>query len=291
MRDYSVTITKGIAIILMVMGHARCPEFINNYLGMMRMPIFFMMSGYCFKDKYLFDAKSYSLKRVTGIYLPYIKWSLFFLLFHNIFFRCNIINGIYGFRGNVSALYSGRDFLIHAERIIMTMSGEESMVGGFWFLKSLFVGSFIFYFTRKYIKNSIFAYFVLLALTTILSYLQIQIPHFGIGSRDFFAASFIMFGHLYKQKGWKWEYNIGGNVFSLVLIGIGTLLWKTSMLSYEYWQVIPYAFTSILGCSVIFHISHLLARNIENTSQPPLLSYALEQEPLTVNKHQLLGGG
>ena len=41
MRDLSVSIAKGIAIILMVMGHAGCPDTMNRCLGMMHMPLFF----------------------------------------------------------------------------------------------------------------------------------------------------------------------------------------------------------------------------------------------------------
>ena len=63
MRDNSISIAKGIAIILMVLGHAQCPELLNRYLSMMRMPLFFFMSGYCFKIKYMDDGRGY-LKNV-----------------------------------------------------------------------------------------------------------------------------------------------------------------------------------------------------------------------------------
>ena len=129
MRDNSVTIAKGIAIMLMVLGHAECPSYLNTYLGMLRMPLFFFMSGYCFKEKYLDDARSYLKKRVTGIYWPYLKWSLFFLLIHNICFYTNIYSDEYGFLGKTSVLYSSPDFLSHAISIVTKMSGHEQLVG------------------------------------------------------------------------------------------------------------------------------------------------------------------
>lgn len=49
MRNNSVTISKGIAIILMVIGYAGLPQSFNQYLVMVRIPLFFILSGYCFK--------------------------------------------------------------------------------------------------------------------------------------------------------------------------------------------------------------------------------------------------
>lgn len=94
-RNNAVTIAKAIAIILMVMGHSKCPVIINNMLDLIRMPLFFIMSGYCFKDKYLANSVSYLKKRIKGIYLPYIKWSLFFLFIHNTLYTLNIYNNLF----------------------------------------------------------------------------------------------------------------------------------------------------------------------------------------------------
>lgn len=72
-RNNAVTIAKAIAIILMVMGHSKCPIVINHMLDLFLMPLFFIMSGYCFKDKYLTDGIGFIKQRIKGIYLPYIK--------------------------------------------------------------------------------------------------------------------------------------------------------------------------------------------------------------------------
>ena len=67
-RNHSVTIAKAIAIVLMVMGHAGIPQWANHFISMMHMPLFFFMSGYCFKKAYLFDAKKWLQKRFLGVY-------------------------------------------------------------------------------------------------------------------------------------------------------------------------------------------------------------------------------
>lgn len=155
MRDNSVSIAKAFAIMLMVLAHTWFMDMGNKWINMFHMPLFFFMAGYCFKDKYLTDIKSFAIKRVTGLYKPFVKWSLVFLVLHNVFYNLNIYNSDYGFRGNVSHIYSLTDFAKHAIMIVTSMSGSEQLLGGYWFLKSLFVGSFIAYFFIRYVKNSI----------------------------------------------------------------------------------------------------------------------------------------
>ena len=111
LRNDAVSIAKGIAIILMVMAHTQCPFWLWSYIHMFHMPLFFFFSGYCFKATYLDDPYSFCKRRIRGLYLPYVKWGLVFLLLHNVFFYLNIYNKEYGFRGEVSHLYNIKEFL------------------------------------------------------------------------------------------------------------------------------------------------------------------------------------
>lgn len=153
LRDESVTIAKGLAIILMVMAHARCPQIIQMFINMFHMPLFFFFSGYCFKEYYLDDWRSFFVKRVTGVYVPYVKWGLLFLVLHNVFFYLNLYNGEYGFRGNVSHLYSVREVLINTLYVSTRLTDAEQLLGGYWFLHTLFFSSFIFYIVIKIFKK------------------------------------------------------------------------------------------------------------------------------------------
>ena len=102
MRDDSVSIAKAFAIMLMVLAHTWFMDMGNKWINMFHMPLFFFMAGYCFEDKYLTDFKSFAIKRVTGLYKPFVKWSLVFLVLHNVFFYLNIYNCDYGFSLNIS---------------------------------------------------------------------------------------------------------------------------------------------------------------------------------------------
>lgn len=61
-RNNAVTKVKAIGIILMVLGHSLCPIYIRNFVDLFNMPLFFIMSGYCFKDEYVKNAKKYLIK-------------------------------------------------------------------------------------------------------------------------------------------------------------------------------------------------------------------------------------
>lgn len=111
------------------------------------------MSGYCFKDKYLADAHAFVKKRFTGIYWPYLKWSLLFLLMHNVFYHLNIYSDEYGYGGKTSILYTTADFVKRAISVTTQMQGHEQLLGAYWFMKLLFIGSFIFYIALKVLKS------------------------------------------------------------------------------------------------------------------------------------------
>jgi fucose 4-O-acetylase-like acetyltransferase len=264
MRDRSISITKGIAIILMVLGHARCPEAVNNYLAMMRMPLFFFMSGYCFKEKYLEDSLPYMKRRVTGIYWPYLKWSLFFLMIHNLCFYANIYSDEYGFHGRTSILYTTSDYIQHAISIVTKMQGHERLLGGFWFLKSLFVGSLIFYVTRRVFRSPYISIPFLLALTVFLSFMNWKIPYFAIGARETLGALFLMVGHVYKTFNFKLHNNILFVVFAIAFVGFGSIYWQTTMTSFTYMNVVPYALTSIIGTLALFKLGICISKSTES---------------------------
>ena len=103
--DNSVSFAKGIGIMLMVLGHTFFSAYGYAVIYMFHMPLFFFLSGYCFRVSHLENFKNYAMKRISRIYVPFVKWGLLFLLLHNIFFHLNIYNDTFGFEGEVSQLY------------------------------------------------------------------------------------------------------------------------------------------------------------------------------------------
>lgn len=53
MHDDKVTIAKAIGILLMVAVHGGMQKLGADFIVMFHMPLFFFVSGYCFKEKYI----------------------------------------------------------------------------------------------------------------------------------------------------------------------------------------------------------------------------------------------
>ena len=261
-RDTSVSMAKGMAIILMVLVHASFSYYGALFITMFHMPLFFFMSGYCFKEAYLNDFRNYLKKRIKGAYWPYVKWGLLFLALHNLFFLLNIYNDEFGYRGVVSELYTANDFAKRAFLIIVTMNRGEQLLGGYWFLHSYLFASIISFATiwlcRKKLKRTLVGGGVLLVISVLIAYYNLKIPYI-IGAREVFASVFIISGFVYKREHLCFEERtlptilIGG-----IIVALGVVYWPCSMLSLEWQKIIPYYISALFGTIMIFAICKLI---------------------------------
>lgn len=199
-HNNSISMAKGIAIILMVFAHAIFSGYLRNCINMFHMSLFFFVSGYCFKESHLSEFKTFAWKRIKGLYLPYIKYSLIFLVCHNIFFNINIYNDVYGFAGHVSRIYSIDDFFIRAVHIVTRMFDHEQLLGGYWFLRTLLCASFLGYFCIRFSKNKFFLISGFFILSLLASYFNFHVPIVGIGVKELVATLTFYVAFLMKKK-------------------------------------------------------------------------------------------
>lgn len=260
MRDNSISIAKAIAIMLMVLAHTQFSDYGNKVINMFHMPLFFFFSGYCIKEKYFNATVDFIKKRISGLYKPYVKWSIAFLIVHNLFYWLNIYNNEYGFRGHVSHLYTWQEFVYKFIKIITSMSGEEQLLGGYRFLKSLFVCSIVGFFIIKYNKKTITGCVLLLFLTIVLQAFNLHVPYWGIGAKETFAAIFFCIGHSYKKYNIKLHEQFCILPLGLIAVIIGELYWQGSLLSFKWYNVLPYTLTAILGILAVYHISKYILK-------------------------------
>lgn len=210
MRDNVISICKGIAIILMVMGHAEPPDIISNFIYIWHMPLFFITAGYFFSRKYLDDPWSFCVKRFKGLYIPFLKWSIAFLLLHNLWFEVGLLNEQYGnWTGGVTHPYSWHQLWARLFLIVTSMSGyDEFMAGAFWFFRGLLVASILFLVLYKIIDSktrlstplalaSVAAIAILFQAYRLGNGLRISVIPNG-GLREVWGLFFFAMGALYR---------------------------------------------------------------------------------------------
>lgn len=255
----SVSLAKAIGIILMVLAHTFFSKFGDTFINMFHMSIFFFCAGFCFNEANLVDFKGFAKKRLKGLYFPYIKWSLFFLLLHNVLFRLNIYNSEFGFMGRVSQKYELSDFFMKSIHLVTRMFDHEQLLGGFWFLRCLFIVSFLGYAFIKYSnikKNYIFVFFALLCGAILASYFDIHVPIVGVGSKELIALLVFLVGYLCKNK--KNTLSLRNVPFAIIVALIGSFLWPMSYLSVTWWKIIPWVTSSVLCTMAIIELCQLL---------------------------------
>lgn len=253
----TITVAKAIGIICVVVGHSGCPEYIRNLIYLFHMPLFFFISGYCFKDKYLNVFRDFARQRIKGLYLPFIKWTCLFVLLHNLFFCLNLYNPQFGI-GNGVLYYNFRDILLHLFYAIFRFDSQEQLLGVFWFINSLFFGYFIFYFCLKFIDKSYFSLLILMILAYLLILFNVKVPY--IGFRSIYPAFFITLGYIYKHR---IEQSIPSHRMHLLFfLGGGLLIaaffLKTEILKVSISSFFPYTLFAFIGCLFIINISKFI---------------------------------
>lgn len=145
-RNHTIDICKGLAIILMVIGHAEAPGWLVSFIYVFHMPVFFITAGYFFTRQHADNAWDFCRKRVKGLYWPFLKWSVFFLLIHNLLFKVGILNEQYGnWENGVTHPYTWHQAVQRLVHMVFSMGGyDEFLAGAFWFFRALLLSSIVF---------------------------------------------------------------------------------------------------------------------------------------------------
>ena len=263
-KNLTITYMKATGIMLMVLAHCSGFSLLYRIVYSFHMPLFFIVSGYCFKDKYFSKPGTFIWRRVKGLWWPFVKWGLLFLVLHNLFFRWNIYNDKYGYHGIVQHLYSTGDFINHATNILL-MTQTECLLGGYWFLRSLFWGSLIAfgalvcgYWIFKIKYNSLLISVLgstLLLVCLVTNYIPKTFTVFLIGPRDFMAATFFVIGYcLAKMRfpAFNWWQSL--LAFALMVFNSFYNLIEVADPFNDPIKVVPYMITAVLGTWCVYSL-------------------------------------
>ena len=154
-RNVRIDIIKGIGISLIVLGHTQM--FLSQFVNLFHVGLFFIASGYCFKEKNSDDLSGvgrFFVKRVKQLYVPFVLWNLGYLCLHNLLCEINIysLNSELGSMYPLIGRYSVSDTVRQAVQIVLVNAGEQ-LAGACWFLRALFVMDILFVFSDFLIKK------------------------------------------------------------------------------------------------------------------------------------------
>lgn len=273
-RNNKISIVKGIAIILMVIGHAEAPGLLMRFIYLFHMPLFFITAGYFFSKKYLDNPWDFCVKRFKGLYIPFLKWGIFFLLIHNLLFKFDILNEQYGnWENGVTHPYGVYEFCQRLVHLIFSMGGyDEFMAGAFWFFRALLVSSIVFLILYKLLNNRnkwlagnnpvILICLACLLFAFFKIYYQLKIVTIVQGGiRETLGIFFFGLGVLYKSYENKikehWALFL---LYIGLLIGGSLLKFNGMTLAMRLQDVVTLPITGFIGFLMVVYISGIIDR-------------------------------
>ena len=246
-RDSTFSILKALAILLVVTAHAAAPTYVSRFAYMVAVPAFFVCAGYFFNPDYLERKTTFVVRRARRLYFPFVKWSLLFLLLHNLLFPLGLLSETYGnAAGGVTHPYDWHTAVQNLWSIVFNMSGYDVfLAGAFWFFRALLLSSIAFMLLFKgatlikWLKNPTLQVAAVGTLTFLLALWQsvegLRITSVAQGGyRELMGITFMSIGFLFRHNNHTpiaaaWNNPIVGLTWSSVVLGLLVAFFPVSM--------------------------------------------------------------
>lgn len=189
-----VNVLKALAILLVVSGHL---EF--SLLGMFtpysfQLALFFFISGYLFKDKYLDDVLTFIKRRVRSLLVPYFLYNVFYL-------------GVTVLIARLTGKFWGMPPSLKNFFITPFLNGHQfDLSCPMWFVTQLFMTMIVFLFLFRVLKKSFdnkffhLGFFALLGIAAIPVSKVITLDSVTlIIIRIMFSLFFVYLGYYYRN--------------------------------------------------------------------------------------------
>lgn len=251
-HDSRISVAKALCIILMVVGHSGCPEFMRVFIYQFHMPCFFFVSGFLLKQKYINEIRAFGWRRFKGLWWPFVKWSVLFLLLHNVLTALHLYETRYSWSDMGYKLFH-----------IITLTGSEQLLGGFWFLKELLYASIFSVvglwtlqisfpkYKDMHLQMGVILTVLFMVLAYGLSIVPFKIP--TIGSKTMLASSFFIAGYTYQKTHYqmsRWDVGI------LLLLGVWIItFFFTGSMGVVQTGIFLYFFVAMAGAIGVLHIA------------------------------------
>lgn len=249
-REIYMNYVKAFAIIAMVIGHTHSP--FNSIIYQYHMALFMFVSGYFYKDYYTEHPVKFIGRRIKSLYLPFVLYNVLFIILSSVLSWAGAIDNAL-FVINWTTL---KEFV----KSMLSFNAYVNYLGGFWFVKTLFITSLMFCgisFVLKKIKlgkERWRAALILLiyAAEWVILYKKAHISKNLIQAP--MALIIFYFGFLYK----KYKARIGLNVkyllISVALIFINSRYGAVDMDSLTYGGPVFYILSSLSGIYILIFL-------------------------------------
>lgn len=264
-RDNRVTYTKAVGIILMVLAHSNGLLFVEKTIALFHMPLFFIMSGYCLKEKYFTMPFRYVVRKTRNLWWLYVKYSIIFILIHNLFYYVHIYDASFW----QQKYYNSGDITEGILNVLTHMQCNELLLRQFWFVKTLFlssIGAFVIlllveniitYTHRMQYSKAIYICVILVLGGAIicLNNLHKTFTILYISPREFLAILFIVVGYSFSKFSIK-RFSKVLIFLSIVVLCVNIPVNNIRMKSdfYETNEILPYCLTAILVTWSVYSI-------------------------------------
>lgn len=237
-----IDIAKGLAIILMVVGHTAIPSRINNWIYSFHMPFFFFISGVLTKPQTSskpIQISSYLTHKVKVLIYPFLVYSTINILLY--------------------PLYGKLPLSEYFKQIIVCGWGGIAL----WFVPVFFFSVIISYLLNTSKKNATISSIFLAAMGTLLCYYDIRLT-WNLSTIPI-ACMYILLGSILQEKVYeitKIKYIYKVLILTTLLI-VGFTLSQYGRLDLASNNILPFApifIASLCGITVLIIASTLIKR-------------------------------
>ncbi len=255
-RDKTMDIARGIAIMVMIMGHTECaiPHFdFSLWYHAWHMPVFYIISGYFFSGRSS-DIRSYIAKTARQLLVPFAFW----LAFDYIYYCLQTFD--FGYI---------KDHLLLACFIWPTGCGGFPAAGALWFFVALFSLKAIYIVMTRLFTNQI-VFYVMSAVIGFCGMAAAKLGmHLPMGiDAALVGVPFMAVGELLRKYGSrrfvKELMHMRWYVFAPVFIFVNWLFFYNGNVNFRgtYTNFALTYFNAIMGSILLFNISGFMAEKL-----------------------------
>lgn len=253
-----IDICKAIAIFFMVLGHVGgLTKFVNCFIHCFHMPLFFILSGYCFNFKKYNVISEFIKKRFKTLIIPYLVFgALLFFIWDGCLY---ILHRQSEMKSVLSLLKS----LLYVNTTASTFGVVQ------WFLTCLFFVEVLFIIICKLSKNHYIKISVITIIMSLFTYAFSILCNFRLPlavDTAMMAIVFYAIGYIMKEKMVLEKYNFNKLIPNIIIILVTIVLafvciplininGEVNMRTLHFGNYILFLFNALVYSSIVIIVS------------------------------------